>query len=107
MVQNVICFGLVDRGATFSCIANKFFQFLGGNSLGTTFKASNNDSVVQLAHEVTTVPGEGTGDLDISYCIINIIKIIFLKYFHFILKKMCMFWLGWEFCLNLELKLLV
>jgi transposase InsO family protein len=66
VVQDVICFGLVDTGATFSCITNEFFQFLGGSSLGT-FKASDDDSVVQLAHEVTTVPREGTVDLNVSY----------------------------------------
>ncbi|KAI8645021.1 hypothetical protein BD408DRAFT_96870 [Parasitella parasitica] len=35
VVQNVLCFGLVDSGATFSCITNEFFTFLGGQSIST------------------------------------------------------------------------
>jgi len=66
VVQNVICFGLVDTGATFSCVTDEFFQFLGGTSLAG-FEANHDDSVVQLAHEVTTVPRLGAVRLDISY----------------------------------------
>ncbi|KAK4511091.1 18S rRNA pseudouridine methyltransferase [Mucor velutinosus] len=67
VVQNVICFGLVDTGATFSCVTDKFFQFLGGTSLAG-FEANDDDeSFVQMAHEVTTVPRIGAVRLHISY----------------------------------------
>jgi hypothetical protein len=66
VVQNIICFGLVDTGATFSCITDEFFQFLGGTSLAT-YQANDDNSVVQLAHEVSTVPRIGAVDLSISY----------------------------------------
>ncbi|CEP09799.1 hypothetical protein [Parasitella parasitica] len=52
VVQNVSCFGLVDSGATFSCITNELFMFLSGQSFAS-FKPSND--VVQLGHVSSTV----------------------------------------------------
>ncbi|CEP16403.1 hypothetical protein [Parasitella parasitica] len=71
VVQNVVCFGFVDTGATFSCITNDFFQFLGGTSL-SGFAAVNDDSVVHLAHEIATLPRLGEVSLDVSYNKTNI-----------------------------------
>ncbi|KAL9539175.1 hypothetical protein MBANPS3_010418 [Mucor bainieri] len=59
VVQNVVCFGIVDTGATFSCIPDEFFAFLGGTAA--------NDSVVQLAHKSSTLPQVGTVDLKLEY----------------------------------------
>ncbi|KAL9536458.1 hypothetical protein MBANPS3_012638, partial [Mucor bainieri] len=70
VVQNVICFGLVDTGATFSCITDEFFHSLGGASL-PTYTAATDASMVQLAHDQSTVPRTGTVALDISYNKVN------------------------------------
>ncbi|KAK4514847.1 uncharacterized protein ATC70_002452 [Mucor velutinosus] len=66
VVQNVICFGIVDTGATFSCITDEFFDHLGGRT-HSGFEAAAADSVVQLAHEATTVPRVGSVVLNVTY----------------------------------------
>ena len=70
VVQNVVCFGIVDTGATFSCITNEFFDSLGGRS-HPGYQASMDDSVVQLAHEVSTVPRIGAVKLNLEYNRLN------------------------------------
>ncbi|KAK4518183.1 uncharacterized protein ATC70_001534 [Mucor velutinosus] len=66
VVQNVICFGIVDTGATFSCITDEFFDHLGGRT-HSGFEAAAADSIVQLAHEATTVPRVGSVVLNVTY----------------------------------------
>ncbi|KAL9536773.1 hypothetical protein PS6_011817, partial [Mucor atramentarius] len=70
LVQNVVCFGIVDTGATFSCITNEFFDYLGGRS-HPGFCANDGNGVVQLAHEVSTVPRVGSVELNLEYNRIN------------------------------------
>ncbi|CEP08563.1 hypothetical protein, partial, partial [Parasitella parasitica] len=71
VVQNVVCFGLVDTGATFSCITDEFFQFLGGTSLVGYKPSVDDDVTIQLAHQVATVPRTGMVDLQLEYNKIN------------------------------------
>lgn len=67
VVQNVVCFSIVDTGgATFSCITNKFFDFLGGRCL-TRFTAAEDQSVVQLAHGAYAFPRVGAVALEVEY----------------------------------------
>lgn len=70
LVQNVVCFGLVDTDATFSCITNEIFTYLGGTNL-SGFEVAEDRSVVQLAHEVSTVPRLGSVALSLEYNRIN------------------------------------
>ncbi|KAI8635852.1 hypothetical protein BD408DRAFT_125695 [Parasitella parasitica] len=64
VVQNVLCFGLVDSGATFSCITNEFFTFLGGQSI-SSFKPDS--GIVQLGHVSSSVSRVGSVDLNLFY----------------------------------------
>jgi hypothetical protein len=70
VVQNVVCFGIVDTGSTFSCITNEFFESLGGRS-HAGFRANLDNSVVQMAHEVSTVPRVGSVELSLEYNRLN------------------------------------
>jgi transposase InsO family protein len=70
VVQNVVCFGLVDTGATFSCITNEFFDYLGGTK-HPRFNVAEVGSCVQLAHEVSSVPRVGSVELNVEYSKIN------------------------------------
>ncbi|CAO3643495.1 unnamed protein product [Mucor fragilis] len=70
VVQNVVCFGIVDTGSTFSCITNEFFESLGGRS-HAGFRANLDNSVVQMAHEVSLVPRVGSLELNLEYNRLN------------------------------------
>jgi hypothetical protein len=70
VVQNVVCFGLVDTGATFSCITNEFFDYLGGTK-HPRFNVAEVGSCVQLAHEVSSVPRVGSVELNVEYSEVN------------------------------------
>jgi hypothetical protein len=64
VVQNVLCFGLVDSGATFSCVTKEFFEFLGGELIHTYKPASG---VVQLGHVESSVARSGSVDIKLFY----------------------------------------
>ncbi|KAL9537369.1 hypothetical protein PS6_011749 [Mucor atramentarius] len=65
VIQNVLCFGLVDSGATFSCVTKEFFTYLGGPSLATYKSASG---VVQLlGHIDSSISRFGSVDLKLFY----------------------------------------
>jgi hypothetical protein len=55
VVQSVVCFGLVDTGATFNCINIEFFDYVGGTRR-PRFKVVEESSCLQLAHDVFFCP---------------------------------------------------
>jgi len=65
VVQNVLCFGLVDSGATFSCVTKEFFTYLGGPPSLATYKSAS--GVVQLGHIDSFISRFGSVDLKLFY----------------------------------------